>query len=81
MEIFVGRIYFEIICVWDVVVDWDGFMVKVESIVKFYDRGLSCNVKKELFGFRKGNDKVINVSGEWLLNFFVELFGKVEDFL
>lgn len=78
-EIFVGRVYSEIIRVWDVAVDRDIFMAKVESIVKFYDRGLNCIVKKELFSFRKGNDKVKNVSGECFLNFFVEVLEKVED--
>lgn len=79
-ETSVGRIYSEIIRVWDVAADRDGLMAKVESIVKSHDRGLSCNVKKELSGFRKGNDKVTNASGERLPNFFVEVSEKVEDF-
>lgn len=54
------------------------FMKKVESIVKFYDWGLGCIVKKELFGFRKGDNKVKNVSGECFLNFFVEVVERVD---
>ncbi|XP_022800232.1 TPR and ankyrin repeat-containing protein 1-like isoform X2 [Stylophora pistillata] len=80
METSAGRIYSEIIRVWDIAADRDGLMAKVESIVKSHDRGLSCIVKKKLSGFRKGSDKVKNVSGERLPNFFVELSEKVEDF-
>lgn len=76
-----GRVYSEIIRVWDVAADRDTLMAKVESIVKSHDRGLNCIVKKELSGFRKGNDKVKNSSGERLPNFFVEVSEKVEDFL
>lgn len=74
-----GRVYSEIIRVWDVAADRDTLMAKVESIVKSHDRGLNCIVKKELSSFRKGNDKVKNVSGERLPNFFVEVSEKVED--
>ena len=75
-----GRVYSEIIRVWDVAADRDTLMSKVESIVKSHDRGLNCIVKKELSSFRKGSDKVKNVSGERLPNFFVEVSEKVEDF-
>ena len=75
-----GRVYSEIIRVWDVAADRDTLMAKVESIVKSHDRGLNCIVRKELSGFRKGNDKVKNSSGERLPNFFVEVSEKVEDF-
>lgn len=75
-----GRVYSEIIRVWDVAADRDTLMAKVEGIVKSHDRGLNCIVKKELSGFRKGSDKVKNASGERLPNFFVELSEKVEDF-
>lgn len=75
-----GRVYSEIIRVWDVAADRDTLMAKVEGIVKSHDRGLNCIVKKELSGFRKGNDKVKNASGERLPNFFVEVSEKVEDF-
>lgn len=74
-----GRVYSEIIRVWDVAADRDTLMAKVESIVKSHDRGLSCIVRKELSGFRKGDDKVKNSSGERLPNFFVEVSEKVED--
>ena len=75
-----GRVYSEIIRVWDVAADRDTLMAKVESIVKSHDRGLNCIVRKELSSFRKGNDKVKNASGERLPNFFVEVAEKVEDF-
>lgn len=75
-----GRVYSEIIRVWDVAADRDALMAKVESIVKSHDRGLNCIVKKELSGFRKGNAKLKNASGERLPNFFVEVSEKVDDF-
>ena len=75
-----GRVYSEIIRIWDVAADRDTLMAKVEGIVKSHDRGLNCIVRKELSGFRKGNDKVKNASGERLPNFFVEVSEKVEDF-
>ena len=74
-----GRVYSEIIRVWDVAADRDALLKKVESIVKSHDRGLSCIVKKELSGFRRGDDKVKNTSGERLPNFFVEVGEKVTE--
>lgn len=74
----VGRVYSEIIRVWDVAADRDTLMKKVESIVKSHDRGQECIVRKELSGFRKGNDKVKNSSGERLPNFFVEVAENVD---
>lgn len=75
-----GRVYSEIIRVWDVAADRDTLMAKVESIVKSHDRGLNCIVRKELSSFRKGRVKVKNTSGERLPNFFVEVSEKVVDF-
>lgn len=75
-----GRVYSEIIRVWDVAADRDTLMKKVEGIVKSHDRGLDCIVKKELSGFRKGDDKVKNASGERLPNYFVEVAEQVEQF-
>ena len=76
-----GRVYSEIIRVWDVAADRDTLMAKVESIVKSHDRGLNCIVRKELSSFRKGIQKVKNTSGERLPNFFVEVSENVKDFL
>lgn len=73
-----GRVYSEIIRVWDIAADRDTLMKKVESIVKSHDRGLKCIVRKELSGFRKGGNKVKNASGERLPNYFVEVGEKVD---
>lgn len=75
-----GRVYSEIIRIWDVAADRDTLMKKVESIVKSHDRGLGCIVRKELSGFRKGDQKVTNASGERLPNFFVEVTETVDQF-
>ena len=75
-----GRVYSEIIRIWDVAADRDTLMKKVESIVKSHDRGLGCIVRKELSGFRKGDQKVTNASGERLPHFFVEVTETVDQF-
>ena len=75
-----GRVYSEIIRVWDVAADRDTLMKKVENIVKSHNRGLNCIVRKELSGFRKGDDKVKNACSERLPNFFVEVAENVEQF-
>ena len=75
-----GRVYSEIIRIWDVAADRDTLMKKVENIVKSHDRGLGCIVRKELSGFRKGDQKVTNASGERLPNFFVEVTETVDQF-
>ena len=79
-ESLAGRVYSEIIRVWDVAANHDSLMVKVETIVKSHDRGLNCIVKKELAAFRKDDTNVTNSFGERLPNFFVEVSESLEDF-
>ena len=52
-----GSIYSEIIRVWDVVLDHDSLERKIEKIVRSHDRGLTCIVKKDLKGIKRGEGK------------------------
>ena len=46
----VGRIYSDIIRVWDIVLDHDKLDRSIEHIVKSHDRGKGCLIKKNLKG-------------------------------
>ena len=46
----VGRIYSDIIRVWDIVLDHDKLDRSIEHIVKSHDRGMDCLIKKKLKG-------------------------------
>ena len=45
-----GRIYSDIIRVWDIVLDHDKLQRSIEHIVKSHDRGMDCIIKKKLKG-------------------------------
>ena len=46
----VGRIYSDIIRVWDIVLDHDKLDRSIEHIIKSHDRGMDCLIKKKLKG-------------------------------
>ncbi|XP_048589125.1 TPR and ankyrin repeat-containing protein 1 isoform X2 [Nematostella vectensis] len=73
-----GRVYTEIIRVWDVATDYRSIDGKVERIVKSHNRGLNCMVKKELQGFKKSLYKPVG-EGERLPNFFTEVSESVDE--
>ena len=56
----VGRIYSDIIRVWDIVLDHDKLDRSIEHIVKSHDRGMDCLIKKKLKGitFEFRNDSL-----------------------
>ncbi|XP_072045621.1 TPR and ankyrin repeat-containing protein 1-like isoform X2 [Amphiura filiformis] len=45
-----GRIYSEIIRIWDIVFDHDNLSRAIETIVKSYERGKDCIIQKKLVG-------------------------------
>ena len=45
-----GRIYSEIIRIWDIVFDHDNLARTIETVVKSYDRGKDCIIQKKLVG-------------------------------
>ena len=47
----VGRIYSDIIRIWDIVFDHETVPRKIENIVRSHKRGSSCIIKKQLKGF------------------------------
>ena len=67
-----GRVYSEIIRVWDVSGSHEALGPKIERIVKSHDRGLNCIVKKELHAFKK-HTNIDSPSAERLPGFFVEV--------
>ena len=50
-----GRIYSEVIRIWDIVLDHDTVPRKIKSIVHSHKRGSSCVIKKQLKGFKVGS--------------------------
>ena len=45
-----GRIYSDIIRVWDIVLDHDKLQRSIDHIVKSHDRGMHCLIEKKLKG-------------------------------
>ena len=68
-----GRIYTEIIRVWDIVLDHDKIARSVEHIVKSRDRGMDCLVKKRLKGISVESRNDSTPSSECIPNKYVEI--------
>ena len=67
-----GRIYSEIIRVWDIVLDHDKLPHSVEHIVKLHKRGRNCLIKKQLQVLSVESRDESVTSSECLPNMFVE---------
>lgn len=52
-----GRIYSEVIRVWDIVFDHDKIFKSVQRIIKSYSRGEKCKVQKKIKGVKQGQIK------------------------
>ncbi|XP_055414700.1 TPR and ankyrin repeat-containing protein 1 isoform X2 [Bubalus kerabau] len=49
-----GRVYTEIIRIWDIVLDHNKLSYSIQAICSAYNRGLSCILRKKLKGINKG---------------------------
>lgn len=67
-----GRIYSDIIRVWDIVLDHDKLQRSVEHIVKSHDRGVNCIIKKKLKGITGEAQNDSTSSSECLPNRYAE---------
>ena len=74
-----GRVYSEIIRVWDVSGNHEALGSKIERIVKSHDRGLNCIIKKELQAFKNNGAKPFRPCAERFPGFFLEVSEKVSD--
>ena len=70
-----GRVYSDIIRVWDIALVHDSVEHKIENIVKSHDRGMDCIIKTNLKGVKR-DDLRKDVAGECFPNYYVE---KTED--
>ena len=68
-----GRIYSDIIRVWDIVLDHDKLERSIEHIVKSHDRGMDCLIKKKLKGITGESRNDSTPSGECLPNKYAEI--------
>ena len=68
-----GRIYSDIIRVWDIVLDHDKLQRSIEHIVKSHDRGMDCIIKKKLKGITVEAQIDTTSSRECLPNKYAEL--------
>ena len=68
-----GRIYSDIIRVWDIVLDHDKLERSIEHIVKSHDRGMDCLIKKQLKGVTDESRNDNTSSSECLPNKYVEI--------
>ena len=68
-----GRIYSDIIRVWDIVLDHDKLQRSIEHIVKSHDRGMDCIIKKKLKGITMEALSETSSSSECLPNKYAEL--------
>ena len=68
-----GRIYSDIIRVWDIVLDHDKLQRSIEHIVKSHDRGMDCIIKKKLKGITMETQNDIISSSECLPNRYAEI--------
>ncbi|PFX33387.1 TPR and ankyrin repeat-containing protein 1 [Stylophora pistillata] len=68
-----GRIYSDIIRVWDIVLDHDKLDRSIDLIVKSHDRGMDCIVKRKLKGIpvKSGGNSVL--TSECLPNSYEEI--------
>ena len=67
-----GRIYSDIIRVWDIVLDHDKLQRSIDHIVKSHDRGMHCLIKKKLKGLPAESQNGSAPSGERLPNKYVD---------
>ena len=67
-----GRIYSDIIRVWDIVLDHDKLEPSIKHIVKSHDRGGHCLIKKKLKGLPAEFQNANAPSGERLPNKYVD---------
>ena len=67
-----GRIYSDIIRVWDIVLDHDKLQRSIDHIVKSHDRGMHCLIKKRLKGLPAESQNTNTPSGERLPNKYVD---------
>ncbi|XP_074628132.1 TPR and ankyrin repeat-containing protein 1-like isoform X4 [Acropora palmata] len=68
-----GRIYSDIIRVWDIVLDHDKLQSSIEHVVKSHDRGMDCIIRKKLKGITMETKKDILPSSECLPNRYAEI--------
>ena len=68
-----GRIYSDIIRVWDIVLDHDKLQRSIEHIVKSHDRGMDCIIKKKLKGIDVVARSDSTLSSECLPNKYAEI--------
>ena len=66
-----GRVYSDIIRVWDIALTHDTVEHKIDRIVRSHDRGRDCIIKTNLKGFKR-EDLRNNVAGECLPNYYIE---------
>ena len=68
-----GRIYSDIIRVWDIVLDHDKLHRSIEHVVKSHDRGMDCIIRKKLKGITMETQKDSIPSSECLPKRYVEI--------
>ncbi|EPY78384.1 TPR and ankyrin repeat-containing protein 1 [Camelus ferus] len=68
----VGRVYTEIIRIWDVVLDHDRLPDSIQAICSAYNRGLSCVLRKKLKGINKGQVSANKKIQKWIPRCYVE---------
>ena len=68
-----GRIYSDIIRVWDIVLDHDKLQRSIDLIVKSHDRGMDCIVKRELKGMPVKSGGNSALTSECLPNKYAEI--------
>lgn len=68
-----GRIYSDIIRVWDIVLDHDKLQRSIEHVVKSHDRGMDCIIRKKLKGITMETQKDSISSSECLPKRYVEI--------
>ena len=68
-----GRIYSDIIRVWDIVLDHDKLQRSIDLIVKSHDRGMDCIVKRKLKGMPVKSEGNSALTSECLPNKYAEI--------
>ena len=68
-----GRIYSDIIRVWDIVLDHDKLQRSIEHVVKSHDRGMDCIIRKKLKGITEETQTDRISSRECLPNRYAEI--------
>ena len=68
-----GRIYSDIIRVWDIVLDHDKLQRSIDLIVKSHDRGMDCIVKRKLKGMPVKSGGNGALTSECLPNKYAEI--------